>query len=99
MRLDPQYKTEIRRLTQEIFGRGSNVILFGSRVDDSAKGGDIDLFIEPVEPLDVQAAWNKKIDFLVALESAIGEQRVDVVIDSGKGKPIEHVARETGVIL
>ena len=54
---------------------------------------------DPGKPLDVQEAWDKKIDFLLALESTIGEQRVDVVIDSGKGKPIEHVARETGVIL
>jgi hypothetical protein len=99
MRLSPQQQHEIKRLTHEIFGRESTVRLFGSRVDDTRRGGDIDLFIQPEESLDANSAFQKKIDFLVALEKAIGEQKVDVIVDSGKGKPIERVATETGVVL
>ena len=98
MRLSPQ-QHEIKRLTHEIFGRDSTVRLFGSRVDDNRRGGDIDLFIQPVKSLDAASAFQKKIDFLVALEKAIGEQKIDVIVDSGKGKPIERVATETGVVL
>jgi hypothetical protein len=99
MRLSPQQQHEIKRLTQDIFGRDSTVTLFGSRVDDSRRGGDIDLFIQPATSLDATLAFQKKIDFLVALKAAIGEQKIDVVIDSGNGTPIEQVAKETGVSL
>ena len=99
MRLSPHQQHAIKRLAEGIFGQDSTVMLFGSRVDDSRRGGDIDLFIQPATSLDAASAFQKKIDFLVALESAIGEQKIDVVVDSGKGKPIECVARETGVVL
>ena len=99
MRLSPQQQREIKRLTQDIFGRDSTVRLFGSRVDDTRRGGDIDLFIQPATSLDAASAFQKKIDFLVALKSAIGQQKIDVVIDSGNGTPIEQVAKETGVTL
>ena len=41
MRLDPQHITAIKRLAAEQFGAGAQVRLFGSRVDDAARGGRV----------------------------------------------------------
>ena len=46
MRLTPAEHTTIRETVQAIAGTGSRVRLFGSRLDDRARGGDIDLLVE-----------------------------------------------------
>jgi predicted nucleotidyltransferase len=46
MRLTSYQETIIKKLTAEIFGSDARLMLFGSRVDDTKKGGDIDLYIE-----------------------------------------------------
>jgi predicted nucleotidyltransferase len=58
------------------------LLLFGSRVDDSKKGGDIDLAL--VGFIDSQVLDLRKIDYKIvaAIKSskAIGDQRVDLKI-------------------
>jgi predicted nucleotidyltransferase len=71
--------------------------LFGSRVDDLAKGGDIDLYIEPQmqKPADLITA---KLEFLRDLH----KQKIDVVLhraDSAVELPIYRIAKQTGVLL
>lgn len=56
MRLDSQHIAAIKRLAVEQFGAGARVRLFGSRVDDAARGGDVDLLVELDTPVD-QPAW------------------------------------------
>ena len=46
MRLTPRAREIIRDTTREVFGEAARSRLFGSRVDDSQRGGDIDLLIE-----------------------------------------------------
>ncbi|MBK1702267.1 nucleotidyltransferase domain-containing protein [Thiococcus pfennigii] len=41
----------IRNAVQTHLGAGSQVWLFGSRLDDDTRGGDIDIYIEPAGPL------------------------------------------------
>ncbi len=43
--MKPQQST-IRTAVAETFGEDANIWLFGSRVDDNKRGGDIDLLIE-----------------------------------------------------
>ena len=80
MRLSEYERQEINSLAIIHFGEGVQVFLFGSRVDDSKKGGDIDLFIknnnEKLLNLEI------KIQFLVDLKSKIGDQKIDVVYDN-----------------
>lgn len=46
MRLTPYARSVIRRTTAEVFGPRARVLLCGSRVDDSLRGGDIDLLVD-----------------------------------------------------
>jgi len=41
----------------------------------------------------------KKLNFLVRLKRAIGEQKIDVVLDWGKDRLIDRVAKERGIRL
>ena len=46
MRLTPAERTAIRETVLAVAGTGSRVRLFGSRIDNNARGGDIDLLVE-----------------------------------------------------
>ena len=71
--------------------------MFGSRVDDSKRGGDIDLLIQTESPGEM---LTRKLQFLGILEREMGERKIDVVIENpGDSRPIVRMARETGVAL
>lgn len=57
----------------------AQVFLFGSRVDDNKKGGDIDVLILSKQ-LTKQALRKIKRQFC----DQFGEQKIDVVLDSGE---------------
>ncbi len=97
MRLTESQRQEILRTKTEVFGTDASVFLFGSRTDDTAKGGDIDLLI--TTGLDMDTARKKKIRFLTTLKRRIGERRIDVVIrtpDTCEGS-IHRIAIAEGV--
>lgn len=52
MRLTDDQTQVIRRLDREVGGSQSRVRVFGSRLDDTAHGGDLDLMLELPEPVD-----------------------------------------------
>jgi predicted nucleotidyltransferase len=71
------------------------VWLFGSRVRDSVRGGDIDLMVVPKLPLESRA--RAAAEFTAALQWRLGDQRIDVIIDDrSRPLPIAARARETG---
>ena len=80
------------------FGPDARITLFGSRIDDARRGGDIDLLVQGSwEHAD---AFRRKIRFLVDLKSRIGDRRIDVVLAyPGDQRPIVGEARRTGVVL
>ena len=73
-----------------------DIYLFGSRVDDKQKGGDIDLYIDTQDSDDL---LDKKFNMLTQLKTKIGEQKIDIVISSDKKRPIEEEALKKGVKL
>jgi len=95
IRLSTQQHKMIKQCFQEVFQAGE-IYLFGSRVDASRKGGDIDLYLIPT---DQQQLFRKKIRFLAKLKRTIGEQKIDVVFASEQNRPIDQVARQQGVLL
>ena len=98
MRLSESEVIIIKSCVMSIFGSKTRVLLFGSRVDDQKRGGDIDLYLIPT---DAQNLYYKKIELLVALEKALGEQKIDVVIaKTGDDKRlIDDVALREGIEL
>ena len=50
VRLTKQQTEIIRGAAGTAFGIGTEVTLFGSRVDDSQRAGDIDLPVRPTDP-------------------------------------------------
>jgi hypothetical protein len=49
MRLTASQIETIRNTTQQNFGADASVWLFGSRVDDTRRGGDVDLYVESTQ--------------------------------------------------
>lgn len=84
------------------FGQDARVYLFGSRVDDSKRGGDIDLLVE--SSLDDDAAFRARLELLDALQSQLGDQKFDIVTtsfssDETQASAIVSQARAQGVPL
>ena len=101
MRLSPEQIYAIKHLAAECFGDRTVVYLFGSRVDDNKRGGDIDLYVETDEP-DLAVILDAKYDFLAKLKQRIGDQRIDVVVNFPTRRqrpPIIDIAKRTGIRL
>ena len=101
MRITAIEQEVIKRAAQECFDASAVVRLFGSRVDDSKKGGDIDLFIQTTlnDPADLARAH---IRFLAKLYIELGEQKIDVFLDYPNRKiqlPIFEIALKQGIVL
>lgn len=97
MRLTSYQQNIIKKLAADIFGDEVHLMLFGSRVDDTKKGGDIDLYLETQNS---EGILDKKIKLLTALNLALGEQKIDLVVnDFTKEKPIYEIAKRTGIEL
>jgi len=76
-----QFEIEaINSIAEKYFGNDVQVFLFGSRVDDDKKGGDIDLFIKNTK--EELLTLELKIQFLSELKIKIGDQKIDVVFDN-----------------
>lgn len=97
MRITLHEAETIVRHAQGIFGVEVKVILFGSRVDDTQKGGDIDLYIEAKESSD--RLLEKKLEFTQQLEEVFGEQKIDVVFKKDNLRAIDQQALTKGIVL
>jgi hypothetical protein len=98
MRLAAPEIEAIRQAARAVFGAGTTVRVFGSRVWDHLEGGDLDLHLE-VEP--GQATLANEIRFRGLIERPLRELKVDVVIHE-RGRPlgpIDQIARRDGVLL
>jgi len=98
MRLTKYEQEAIKQSFLETFGSGQ-IYLFGSRVDDSLKGGDIDLYLLLDEKYSQAILFEKKLDFLGQIQEKIGHQKIDIIISKDTKRSIEQEARKTGVML
>ena len=101
MRITEQQINAIREASTKVFGVGTRIWLFGSRTNDEARGGDIDLLLKP-PGTHADSAGNvmKKIQFLGLLEKSIVERKIDVVIETPDDpRPIVRIAQQTGIEL
>lgn len=97
MRLSEEVLKTIKILAQKYFGESCEVRIFGSRVEDTKKGGDIDIYIKTEIKNKI---LERKAGFLAELKMAIGDQRIDLLVENIE-KPEEtsvyEIARTTGI--
>lgn len=74
MRLDQEITQYIKKVIQTEIP-GSTVYLFGSRIDDLARGGDIDIMILTDEPADKRIFRKIRIAFI----HQFGWRKIDLV--------------------
>lgn len=99
MRLSQQTQQIIRDTVREIFGAEANVKLFGSRINDDARGGDIDLLVElPSVTAEIE---RKTMQLTARLQLRIGDQPIDVLVldPSTPRQSIHEQASATGIRL
>jgi predicted nucleotidyltransferase len=95
MRLTDAQRQSILLAARRNFGDDARIWLFGSRVDDARRGGDVDLYIEASNPYPLATALLCKR----TLEDSL-DLHVDLLVnDRQQSKPIFQIARETGVQL
>ena len=70
------------------------IYLFGSRVDDTAKGGDIDLWV-----LSKKINLMAKLDILAQLHQRLGARKIDIAIYPDSSSPFPRMVMQTGVRL
>ncbi|MFK5974982.1 MAG: nucleotidyltransferase domain-containing protein [Sulfurovum sp.] len=98
MRLSTFCQNNIKDTFKEVFGDGK-IYLFGSRVDDSRRGGDIDLYIDIPNITSLDEIYDKKSQFRLKLYNKIGEQKIDIVVSKDKNRSIEQEIIKTGILL
>ena len=80
-------QNEVTLLKEKLasLSKEAKLYVFGSRVDDSKKGGDIDLLV-------VSTTLTKKDlrRLRIAFFNVFGEQKLDILLDDGSFKNIFH---------
>lgn len=87
-------KTEIEAISQTIrrLDDRACIYLFGSRVDDAKRGGDIDLLI-----LSEKLCESDRGTIRNGLHEKMGEQKIDIIIARDLSDPFVRVAFNEGV--
>ena len=99
MRLTSDQIHAIRQLVQQLAGGESTVRLFGSRLDDNAHGGDVDLMLELTEPVDNPALMAAQLS--TSVSRLMHGRKVDVLLSAPNLKrlPIHDIAFKEGQLL
>lgn len=78
MRLSPRQINVVQHAVSELAGKDAIVRLFGSRTDDNARGGDIDLLVEIPHSVENPAWLSARIAGRISYR--LGGQKVDVLL-------------------
>ena len=99
MRLTDDQIQIIRRLARQLAGNQSRVRVFGSRLDDTARGGDLDLMLELPGPVDNPALMAAQMSAQVS--RTMHGRKVDVLLCAPNlmRLPIHDLAFKEGVLL
>lgn len=98
MRIPESDLNIVRVVFKKHFEKADHLWLFGSRVDEKKRGGDLDFYVETHE--NAKMALNRKMAFVNDLWRFLGEQKIDVVLNllsSPTPLPIYKIAKQSGV--
>ncbi len=99
MRLTLQQAQHIRDIVTAVLGSDIRLKLFGSRLDDTQRGGDIDLLLESDTAIPDPALVAARISARVS--RALGGRKVDILLSAPNLQhlPIHDVAAHEGILL
>jgi len=99
MRLTDLEIQAIRQIARQVGGERSSVRVFGSRLDDTAHGGDIDLLLELQEPVENPALMAARMS--ASVFRAMRGRKVDVLLSAPNlmRLPIHDIAFKEGQLL
>ena len=95
MRLQRQEIQTILQVAHQIYGEKVKVYLFGSRLDDTKRGGDIDLLVRNEG---VKKGILARIRMIAQLKYLLGDQKIDVIGDHEESIVAQEALRK-GVLL
>ena len=96
MRLSKRLKISLIKSIVESFGE-VDIYLFGSRTDDSKKGGDIDIAVDV--DLSTQAFKQCKIKFMVAMIKQGLDLKIDLVPYNSQSKLLVEEIKKSAIKL
>jgi len=99
MRLNAHQIQAILHLAHQVAGNQARVSVFGSRLDDTAHGGDLDLMLEIPEPVGNPALMAAQMSAQVS--RAMHGRKVDVLLSAPNlmRLPIHDIAFKEGQLL
>jgi predicted nucleotidyltransferase len=99
MRLTSEQILAIKKTAHQVLGQDVRVTLFGSRVNDALKGGDIDLLFEVDRAVGNRALVMGAL--YASLISSLGDRKIDVLFKDAVTPmaPVMAMAHQTGVVL
>ncbi len=99
MRLRPQDVNALRTVIYDLAPDVSAIRLFGSRLDDNARGGDVDLMIDFEHPVDNPAVLSARL--AVRASRAMSNRKVDILLRAPNlmSSAIHQIALDEGVVL
>ena len=95
MRLQRQEIQTILQVAHQIYGEKVKVYLFGSRLDDTKRGGDIDLLVRNEG---VKKGILARIRMIAQLKYLLGDQKIDIIGDHEESLVAQEALRK-GVLL
>lgn len=99
MRINDKQHIEIKKIVELLAGPQAIVTLFGSRVDDTKKGGDVDILVELPDSVDSPALLAAKLS--VKISNLMFGRKVDVLLSAPnlESLTIHKYARLNGITL
>jgi predicted nucleotidyltransferase len=99
MRLTPYQIQTIKQATADIFGPEARVWLFGSRVDNNKRGGDVDLMIQLDSSVENETMLAARLSARVS--RSMQGRRVDVIVHTANSakQSIHRQALDRGIQL
>lgn len=95
MRLSKREIEAILEVAEDIYGTDVKVYLFGSRVDDSRRGGDIDLLVRTTSE---KKGILDRVRMAARIKSLIGDQKIDIIGDYEDNQVVRE-ALKNGILL
>lgn len=99
MRLSNEHRQALREQIRHAVGEACDILVFGSRLNDDARGGDLDLLVRSPVPLE-RKVWTSAM--LEAKAQRLLEGRhVDVLLIDPLShlQPVHHIALREGIPL